>query len=121
MEETVATLRDQQASQNSNPSLSLPLPATLDLLASRQAELDQLNHQLKTLQHTVPRKTRELERLENELKPLEVQKLGTVAAAKEAIKRKEDGERGIGDDLELKGRWYKSVETGLKDILSTDG
>lgn len=83
--------------------------------------MEQLNQQLKTLQQAVPRKTRELERLENELKPLEVQKAGVVAAAKDAMKRKEDGERGVGDDLELKGRWYRSVEAGLNDVLKTEG
>lgn len=55
--------------------------------------------------------------LERELKPLEMQKAGTVAAAKEARRRKEEGERGAGDELELKGRWYRSVETGLRELL----
>ena len=64
---------------------------------------------------------RELERLENELRPLEAQKTVAVNTAKEARRRKEEGERGIGDDLELKGRWYRSVEKGLKDMLDVEG
>lgn len=55
--------------------------------------------------------------LERELKPLEVQKAGTVAAAKDARRRKEEGERGVRDELELKGRWYRGVETGLRELL----
>lgn len=111
------TLRAQQVKPSANPELSLPLPATLDLLSSRQSELDQLNHQLKTLQNALPRKTRELETLERELRPLEMQKAGAVAAAKEARRRKEEGQRGVGDELELKGRWYRGVETGLTELL----
>ena len=101
--------------------MSLPLPATHELLSVRQAELNELNQQLKTLQQTLPRKTRERERMESELKPLQAQKSGAVSAAKEAQRRKEDGEKGIGDDLELKGRWYTSVETGLKEMLGVEG
>jgi chromosome segregation ATPase len=119
LEESLAALRAQQATTSANPSLALPLPATLDLISQRQAELDQLNQQLKILTHAVPRKTRELERLQSELRPLEMQRAGTVAAAREAQRRKEEGERGIGDDLEMKGRWYRSVEAGLKDMLNT--
>ena len=114
------TLHAQQNTQANNPSFSQPLPATLDLLDTRQVELDKINQQLKTLQQAVPRKTRELERLENELKPLEAQKMVAISTAKEARRHKEEGERGIGDDLELKGRWYRSVEKGLKDILGVE-
>ena len=121
LESTLEILRAQQATPTTTPSLSLPLPATLDRLASCQSELDLLNNQLRTLQNALPRKTRELERLENELKPLEMQKAGTVAAAKEAMRRKQEGERGVGDDLELKGRWYRGVELGLRDMLGVEG
>ena len=79
-----------------------------------------MDQQLKSLQNTLPRKTRELERLGNELKPLEAQKTIAVTTAKEARKRREEGERGLGDDLELKGRWYRSVETGLKEMLGVE-
>ena len=68
----------------------------------------------------MPRKARELELLERELKPLEVQKAGAVAAAKDARRRKEEGERGLGDELELKGRWYRGVELGLREMLGVE-
>ncbi|MCJ1473476.1 hypothetical protein MMC13_002127 [Lambiella insularis] len=117
LQDALVTLRAQQTKQSTNPSMSLPLPATLELLTSRHEELDQLNKQIKNLQSSLPRKTRELELLEKELKPLESQKASAVAAAKEARKRREGSENGLGDELELKGRWYKGVETGLRDIL----
>ena len=63
---------------------------------------------------------RELERLEGELKPLEVRRAGMVAAAGESRRRKEEGERGGGDDLEVRGRWYRGVETGLRGMLGVE-
>ena len=117
LKDTLVTLRAQQIKPSANADLSLPLPATLNLLSSRQSELNQLNQQLKTLQNALPRKTRELDMLERELKPLEMQKAGTVASAKEARRRKEEGERGVGDELELKGRWYRGVEASLTELL----
>lgn len=117
LQDTLVNLHAQQTTPSANPELSLPLPATLDLLSSRQLELSQLNQQLKMLQNALPRKTRELELLERELKPLEAQKAGTVAAAKDARRRKEEDERGVRDELELKGRWYRGVETGLRELL----
>ena len=88
-------------------------------MAEKLADLDALDRKLKSLQQVLPRKTREADRLENELKPLEVQRAGTVAAAKEASRRKEEGERGAGDELELKGRWYRGVEMGVRDAVGT--
>lgn len=55
--------------------------------------------------------------MQSELKPLEVQKVTTVLAAKEVRRRKEEAESGVGDELELKGRWYRGVEVGLKEML----
>ncbi|MCJ1230483.1 hypothetical protein MMC12_007157 [Toensbergia leucococca] len=117
---TLSALRTLQTPLSAHPSLSLPLPATLSLLSTRQSELDALDSQLKSLQHSLPRKVRELERLEGELKPLEVRRAGMVAAAGESRRRKEEGERGGGDDLEVRGRWYRGVETGLRGMLGVE-
>ena len=117
LEESVAALQARQTPTSSNPALSLPLPATLQSVSTKEAELEDLDRELKSVQQVLPRKTRELEGVENELRTLEGQKSGAVAAAKEARKRKEDGERGVGDGMELNGRWYRSVEMGLQEIL----
>ncbi|KAI9813875.1 MAG: hypothetical protein M1832_006087, partial [Thelocarpon impressellum] len=66
------------------PTQSLPLPATLSLLGSREAELAALDAQLKSLQGAeLPRKTRQLERAQAELRPLEARRAGSAAAARE--------------------------------------
>lgn len=106
-----ATLAQLQKSQQStsaptNPSLALPLPATLSLLSTRTSELDALNAQLCHLQTAVRPKARELERLENELRPLEVQKAGTVQGAREARRMREEG-GGEAGEMELRGRWLR--------------
>ncbi|MCJ1315954.1 hypothetical protein MMC15_001274 [Xylographa vitiligo] len=120
LQDTLIDLRARQSKPSTNPFLTLPLPATLEIVTSRQAELDELNRQLKSLQQSLPRKTGELELREKELKPLEAQKAATVAAAQEARRRKEEAERGLGDELELKGRWYRSVDTGLREMLGVE-
>jgi hypothetical protein len=46
---------------------------------------------------------------------LEARKNGAVQSANEAKKGKENG--GMGDELEERGRWLKSVDSGLKAML----
>lgn len=122
LQSTLTTLRSMPHSTSpsaSSPNFSLPLPATLSLLAERESELAQLNQQLKTLQQALPRKTRELEKAENDLKIVEAQRDGVAIGAREAVKRRKEG--GGGDDLEGRGRWLKGVEAGLRGMLEVDG
>lgn len=114
---TIESLRPltNPSTLSASPSLSLPLHATTSLLSERVNELAQLNQELKTLQQALPRKTRELEKVENELKVLEMQRDGVVMAAREAVKRNEEG--GWGDGLEGRRRWLKGAEAGLKEML----
>ena len=120
LESTLQILRETQSLSSTDGSLNLPLPATLALLSAREAELAELNAQLRALEGALPRKTRELERLENELKPLEFQRQGMTAAAKEARRRKEEAMNGKSDDLEARGRWWRGVEAGLKAMLEVE-
>jgi len=78
-----------------------------------------LNRELENLKAALPRKTRELERLEAELGPLEARRSTSMASAREARRRKEGsvGDGGGGDDLEERGKWLRSVETGVKEML----
>lgn len=87
-------------------------------MSERESELAQLNQQLKTLQQALPRKVRELEKVENELRIVEAQRDGVAMGAKEAVSRREEG--GGGDDLEGRGRWLKGVEAGLKGMLEVE-
>ncbi|KAF2867221.1 hypothetical protein BDV95DRAFT_551609 [Massariosphaeria phaeospora] len=120
LEATVERLQQEQTPPSNNPELALPLPETLKLVQEREAELVTLNAQLSRLQNTLPNRTRDLEKLERDLKPLETQKQGTVTAAKEARRRREEG-GGIGDELEERGRWLRASEKALKDMLEVEG
>jgi hypothetical protein len=63
----------------------------------------------------LPEKKRAVADLEKDLGPLEARKNGAVQSANEAKKGKENG--GMGDELEERGRWLKSVDSGLKAML----
>ncbi len=120
LQASVEKLRAEQE-PGSNPTLNMPLEKTLSLVDERERERDALARQLEQLQVMLPRKTRELERLNAELQPLEAKRLGSMASAKEAKRRKEDALGGAGDDLEERGRWWRGVETGLKEMLGVEG
>ncbi|KAI1278984.1 hypothetical protein F5Y07DRAFT_59792 [Xylaria sp. FL0933] len=118
LESAVAKLRTAQASGlNSNPELNLPLAKTLQLVDAKKRERDDLDRQLEQLQSQVPRKKKELERLQAELQPLETKRQNSMAAAKEAKRRKEAALGGVEDDLEERGRWYRAAEASLKQML----
>ena len=74
-----------------------------------------MNQQLKTLHQALPRKTREADTLQNELRLLEAQRAAAARKAHEAKRRKEGGAGS--DNLELKGRWYRGVEIALSEML----
>ena len=110
------TLQQSTPSTSDSSSLSLPLDATQALVSERQKELADLNQQLKSLQHALPQKTRELEKAENELRLVEAQKEIAVQGAREAMGRRGDGAESA-DDLEMRGRWLRGVEGTLRGML----
>ncbi|KAI0521644.1 hypothetical protein F5B22DRAFT_545701 [Xylaria bambusicola] len=118
LESAVAQLREAQASAlDPNPQLNLPLAKTQQLVDAKKRQRDELDRQLEQLQSQVPRKKKELERLNAELQPLETKRQNSMAAAKEARRRKEAALGGVEDDLEERGRWYRAAEAGLKQML----
>lgn len=119
LEESIERLKHEQTPVSTNPELSLPLPETQRVLREREAELVALNAQIASLQAAIPNRGRDLEKLERELRPLETQRQGTVAAAKEARRRKEEG-GGIGDELEERGRWLRASEKALREMLEVE-
>ncbi|KAI9708727.1 MAG: hypothetical protein M1820_003682 [Bogoriella megaspora] len=119
LEASINHLKSTLAPSSSNPDLNLPLPATMSLLMQRESELDSLDSQIARLHSSIPRKTAELERIDQELRGLEVQKQGTVSAAKEARRRKEGV--GMADELEERGRWAKAQEAALRGMLEVEG
>lgn len=115
LESTIAGLRAKQvAHMGFSSEHSLPLPATLSLLSEREAELAALNRQIAAVENTLPRKTREAEALERELGVLERRKTEATLQAKEAQRRKQEGES---DGLEEMGRWYRGAKETLKGLV----
>ncbi|KAI1080143.1 hypothetical protein F5B20DRAFT_115821 [Whalleya microplaca] len=121
LETAVAALRATQASGlNPNPELNLPLAKTVDLVEAKKRQRAELDRQLEQLQSQVPRKKKELDRLQAELQPLETKMQNSMAAAKEARRRKEAALGGVEDDLEERGRWFRAAEAGVKQMLELE-
>ena len=118
LETTIESLREKaQASQatiSGDSSKTLPLPDTLRLLAEREGELENLDRQLASIGAALPRKSREAEAVEREIAGLERKRNEVVAQAKEAQRRKEEGES---DGLEEMGRWYRGVEKSMNGLV----
>ncbi|KUI73023.1 Kinetochore protein Sos7 [Cytospora mali] len=119
LEERIAELRGQLKRPGDNPSLNMPLAKTLEQVAERKRQRHELDRQLEQLRSQVPRKRKEAERLQAELLPLEVKRQNSLAAAKEARRRKEQALGGVEDDLEERGRWLRASEMALKQMLET--
>ncbi|KAH8802685.1 hypothetical protein F5884DRAFT_823831 [Xylogone sp. PMI_703] len=119
LQASIDKLKESQA-PGVDPALCLPLEKTLSLVEERERERAELDKQLEQLQALLPRKNRELDRLNAEIQPLEVKRHGSTAAAREAQRRKEEALGGVADDLEERGRWWRGVESGLKAMLGTE-
>ncbi|KAI1258927.1 hypothetical protein F5Y18DRAFT_323795 [Xylariaceae sp. FL1019] len=120
LESAVAMLKESHAAGlSADPHMNLPLAKTQDLVDKRRREEAELDRLLEQLQSQVPRKQKELERLHIELQPLETKRTNSMAAAKEARRRKEAALGGVEDDLEERGRWYRAAEAGLKQMMET--
>ena len=124
LNETLAALKKQNQSAGNdtsemNPEMVLPLPATLQLIDEKRARLEEVEKQWKSLQQAVPRQSRMLENEERELRRLEGERERAVGAAREAVERKREG--GGADELEMKGRWLRSVDVGLRQMLEVEG
>jgi hypothetical protein len=52
---------------------------------------------------------------------LEKRRANSVAAAREAKRRRENAQGGVGDELEARGRWYRASETVLRQVLDLQG
>ncbi|ESZ89487.1 hypothetical protein SBOR_10129 [Sclerotinia borealis F-4128] len=121
LEDSILKLKEEQnwvsSEEGNHPNLRLGLDKTRELVEVKEKERRELDRQLEQLQVLVPRKTKEVDRLNAELLPLEAKRTMSVAAAREAKRRKEEVAGGVGDDLEERGRWWRGVEGGLKGML----
>lgn len=122
LEAAIGELKAEQASEpGSDPSQNLPLGKTRELIAKRKREQQELARELEGFQARAPRKRKEAERLQAELGPLQTKRQNSMAAAKEARRRKEASLGGVADDLEQRARWWRASETVLKCVLDTQG
>jgi chromosome segregation ATPase len=103
--------------KNENPDLNLPLADTLSLLSARQNQLADVDAEIAALQEELPARTRELERVDDELAGLSQQKKMAVSRAQEARERKEAG--GM-DEVERRGRWLRTGDSLLRDMMDID-
>lgn len=117
LENRIKELKDQNEESDADPKLQLPLAKTLSLVSKRKAEQQELARELEALQSKVPRKRKEVERLQAELQPLEVKRHNSTTAAREAQRRKEAALGGVADDLEQRARWWRASESMLKQVL----
>lgn len=122
MNEMLEALRAQNQThaegRSDDPNLNLPLPATQDLVREKEAEMDEINRQLKALQQTLPKQSMALESEERQLKALQQERERAIIGAREALNRKKEG--GGADELELRGRWLKGADDGLRMMLGIE-
>ena len=120
LEAQTKRLRAEQA-PDQGPLMSLPLARTLEMVDNKKGRMRDIDRQLEQLQGQVPRKRKELERLQAELQTLEVKRQNCTAAAKEAKRRKQAALGGVEDDLEERGRWLRATEVLLRQVLDVRG
>ncbi|CAK3793042.1 galactose dehydrogenase [Lecanosticta acicola] len=116
LESTISELQQRQEPRSSDPEMAMPLQPTQDLLGERERELRNADMEIERLQASLPAKKAEVQRLQDELAPIQMRKIKAVEEAQEARKRRE-GPDGAADELEEKGRWLRGVESGLKAML----
>ncbi|KAL8839051.1 MAG: hypothetical protein Q9170_001887 [Blastenia crenularia] len=89
------------------------------LMGDREREIEEAERLVEELQDKVPRKERELGMLQEELRVLAKEKEKAVEGAREAVKsRKVGGE--VGNEMEVRGRWLKGCEEGLRGLLGVE-
>ncbi|KAI4210136.1 MAG: hypothetical protein LQ351_006968 [Letrouitia transgressa] len=123
IKETIEQLRKQNGKPGTINGLAqgmnLPLEATVSFTREKKMELDRLNEEVESLRQVLPQRSKELARLAYEVESLEKERGDAVENAKEAMKRRTDGGE-TGDGLEMRGRWLKGCEDGLRGLLGVE-
>lgn len=95
-----------------------PLTRVQENLLGKQRELQATDRRLTGLRSDLPERSAELDTLKREMQQLEVQRLGSMAAADDAQKRKEGRVTGgTGDEVEERARWLRAQEAILISLL----
>nr|POE90135.1 kinetochore protein sos7 [Quercus suber] len=114
LEATIAQLQTQVEPRSQNPALNLPLDATRELLAEREAQAAELEAEITRVRDRMQERQAEVERTREEVEDLRAWKERVAEEADEAMKRRGAGGR---DQLEERGRWLRGVEAGLRGML----
>lgn len=118
LQSSIEELRLKQEVPSEIPHMNYSLEKTQALIEEREKQTAELDRQIEQVQNALPRKTKELERIQGEAGVLEAKREKVVASAKEAKRRREEG--GGADELEERGRWYRGVEAGLRGMLDVE-
>jgi chromosome segregation ATPase len=110
-------VREGQRNRSDNPRMNLSLTDTEEAVKQQKENAAALDRQIMALQRQMPAKTRECEMAERELETLEKRRREVSAAASAARKMRDGGGR---DELEEKGKWYRSAEGVLRNIVGVD-
>lgn len=102
--------------------MGMGLARTREVVEGRREQARGLEREVEVLAgQQVPRKRKEVERLRAEVAGLEKRRANSVAAAREAKRRRENAQGGVGDELEARGRWYRASEAVLRQVLDLQG
>ncbi|KAL8693301.1 MAG: hypothetical protein Q9218_001861 [Villophora microphyllina] len=85
----------------------------------KERQREEVERRLRDLRQKIPEREEVLAGLKRDLKGLEKERNTAVQGAREALKGKEKG--GLaGDELEMRGRWLKGCEEGLRGLLGVE-
>ena len=120
LEARVRALREAEGEaegREEDPRMNLGLEETQNLIAEQNKRSKELEAQIREVQRALPAKMRECEGVEGELERLERRRDEVARMAVEARRvREEDGR----DEMEERGRWYRSAETVLRGVVGVD-
>ncbi|KAI4189614.1 MAG: hypothetical protein L6R41_001343 [Letrouitia leprolyta] len=98
---------------------AMGMEGILGLTREKEREREEVEEMVKALEREIPAKERELERLEGELRSLEREKENAVEGARDAVRSRKVG-GDVRDELEVRGRWLKGCEEGLRGLLGVE-
>ncbi|GAB7339744.1 hypothetical protein MBLNU457_6307t1 [Dothideomycetes sp. NU457] len=114
LEGLIEELRQRQSELNPAPDMNLSLDATVEVLEAREAALEEMEARIAELEQVVPRREEEVGEMTVEVQGLEERKRRAVDEAREMRKRRKGG---MGDAVEVRGRWLRGTEKVMREWL----
>jgi len=114
LEEVIEELKQRQPEVNPLPEMNLSLEATAGLLGERETAREEMEARIAELEDVVPRRERDVDGMVVEMQGLEERKRRAVDEAREMSKRRKGG---MGDAVEVRGRWLRGTEKVMREWL----